>query len=246
MRNPTALIVCGMLAVPLLSTQAAHLGQTEASVLQEHGAPKSALNKGTQRILIYPEGRIKLDQGTVVEVTGKLTAADSAGSISQPSTMESPKRAPQSSGPSPMPAHLKPIVADLVDVRHMPMDNPDLEKQRFVLIYYAEGESLACERATQRLRYYYGYYKTGNNFEVLFVSADPSARKMTNHMAKQSMPWPAIRYDAIERSGLLKLRGTTLPAMALINAEGQLIASSEVDGVYKGVGSVLDALTSRL
>ncbi|MGB0416059.1 MAG: hypothetical protein ACPGKS_04365 [Coraliomargarita sp.] len=93
MRNPTALIVCGMLAVPLLSTQAAHLGQTEASVLQEHGAPKSALNKGTQRILIYPEGRIKLDQGTVVEVTGKLTAADSAGSISQPSTMVSAKRA---------------------------------------------------------------------------------------------------------------------------------------------------------
>lgn len=234
-----------LLVTTLLScSQAAQIGQSEASVLKEHGAPNSALNKGSTRILIYSEGRIKLQQGKVVEVSDALASSD-------PLTQEgeSPKAGTftkQPSEPDALPAHLKPIVNELVDARHMRMQNPGLEKQRYLLLYFAEGKSQACARVTPQLRHFRERYKSGNNFEVLFVSADSSASQMANHMAKQSMPWPALRYQAIDDSGLRKHQGKLLPAMTLLDATGQVITSSEIDGSYKGCGNVMDALQKQL
>lgn len=246
MRKTTALTACGMIAASVLCTHAAQLGQTEEAVLKEHGAPKSALNKGGTRILIYPEGRIKLDQGTVVEVSGTLAPADPTAAKPAAASLPATGMAPKSTSPAPIPAHLQPIINELVDKRHMRIDNPGLEKQRYILLYFADGSSKASARITSQLRYYYEKNKKGNNFEVLFVSADASAPKMTNHMAKQAMPWPALRFQAIESSGLLEHSGKVLPAMALLDAKGQVIASSEVDGQYKGCGAVLDALMQGL
>jgi len=246
MRNTPAQIAASLLLFGISVTNAAHLGQSEESVLQEHGEPKSTLSGGGTRILIYTEGRIKLDQGKVIEISGNLAPTDPTQQSTKPATLPKEQMPTKSAEPAPVPSHLQPVVNELVDSRHMQTSNPGLEKQRYLLLYYADGKSKASARITPQLIYYYNRFKSGNNFDVLFVSADTSPRRMTNHMSKASMPWPAIRYQSIEASGLLKYRGNILPAMALLDADGQLIASSEVDGKYKGCGAVLDALSKRL
>lgn len=246
MQKCPAIAAYCLIAGGLLSTHAAHIGQKETAVLEAHGAPNSILHKGNKRILIYPEGRIRLEAGKVVEISGKLAPADPTSE--EPAKVNLPARTlpAKSVAPDPIPAHLQPIADELVDKRHVRIENPGLEKARYLLIYFADGASKASANTTTQLRYYYETKKSGHNFEVLFVSADRNSNKMANHMAKQSMPWPAVRFQATEASGLLEYRGKTLPAMALLDAEGRVIASSEVDGQYKGCGFVLDALSKRL
>ena len=171
-----------LLHLPTTPAEAAQLGQTEAEVREEHGTPQSVLDKGNKRTLIYREGRIKLEQGVVVEITGILAPADPTSQTAAPANLPVNPLPEQAVEATPVPAYLQPVLNQLVNARHLPIDNPGLEHQRFVLLYFAEHRSTATAALTAQLRHSYSHYRRGNNFEVLFVSRAPSSRK-----------WPATR-----------------------------------------------------
>jgi thiol-disulfide isomerase/thioredoxin len=70
--------VFSVLIASVLSVAAVEVGDTYAEVIAEKGQPTARLEAGTTMVLNYPDGRIKLKGGKVVEVNSKLPEAMSA------------------------------------------------------------------------------------------------------------------------------------------------------------------------
>jgi thiol-disulfide isomerase/thioredoxin len=126
---------------------------------------------------------------------------------------------------------------------YTPSNSPD-----YYAIYFSAGWCGPCHRFTPKLVNFYRHMKPlHGNFEVIFVSNDRDDRGMLDYMRELSMPWPAIRFSEIK--GLPEIRkyeGPGIPCLVIIDAQGQVVADSYVNGQYVGASAPMDKLGKLL
>ena len=96
------------------------------------------------------------------------------------------------------------------------------------LLFFSAGWSPGCKKFTPALvKFYRAAKAAGANFEIVFVSLDDSEEEMRQYMGTQKMPWPALRFDALnELEFVRQAAGRGVPCLAALDARGLILAHS--------------------
>lgn len=121
-----------------------------------------------------------------------------------------------------------------------------LSEKEFILIYYSAHWCPPCRKFTPKLVKFYNENNADKKFEVVFVSSDRDKKSMLGYMTEAKMPWPAVKFDKIDRSEIKKFAGSGIPCLVLFNKEGEVISHSYVAGKYVGPSKVLRDLEAKL
>jgi thiol-disulfide isomerase/thioredoxin len=152
------------------------------------------------------------------------------------------------------PAEAQTIAADLqgklVQLENKftpPVKNFTLGQARYIAFYCGAAWCAPCHRFTPELVKFYNEMKPKYpNFEVVFVSEDRSAVEMQNYMAETSMPFPAVRWDAVRLSKAAKLCGAGIPCLVVIDQNDHIISNSFEGMNYVGPSKVIEDLRKLL
>ena len=104
------------------------------------------------------------------------------------------------------------------------------------LFYYSASWSPSCRKFTPELIEFYKKAKKQNsNFEIVFISGDDSEKEMLAYVKKAKMPWPAIKYEEIDKLDFLKKAGGRgVPCISVLDSRGLILAHS-----YRGKTSYI-------
>jgi thiol-disulfide isomerase/thioredoxin len=146
------------------------------------------------------------------------------------------------------------ILADLdgklVELRNkftQPVKNSSIGQARYVAFYCGAAWCGPCHRFTPELVKLYNEMKLKYpEFEVVFLSDDRPSLEMQNYMAEMSMPWPAVRWDAVKWSKAAKLCGAGIPCLVVIGQNEHVVADSYEGQKYIGPYKVMDDLRNLL
>ncbi len=118
----------------------------------------------------------------------------------------------------------------------------------YVLVYFSAGWCGPCRKFTPRLRDFYNQTKSSHDrYEIIFVSSDRNERDMQAYMKEAAMPWPALRFsDKSATTELTQHAGNGIPCLVLLDAQGQVLSHSYVNGNYVGPGVPLERLAELL
>ncbi|MCP4846507.1 MAG: redoxin domain-containing protein [Verrucomicrobiaceae bacterium] len=96
------------------------------------------------------------------------------------------------------------------------------------LLYFSAGWSPGCKKFTPALiKFYRDAKAAGANFEIVFVSRDDSEEEMLQYIGDQKMPWPALRFDALNGLDFVKqAAGRGIPCLAALDSRGLILAHS--------------------
>tara|TARA_B100000965_G_scaffold70232_1_gene55388 strand:+ start:86 stop:688 length:603 start_codon:yes stop_codon:yes gene_type:complete len=105
--------------------------------------------------------------------------------------------------------------------------NPEKAIDHF-LFYYSAKWSPSCQKFTTQLKKFYVKAKTeSKNFEIIFVSRDDSEKEMSEYMIKEKMPWPAIRFDQLNKLGFVNdAGGRGVPCISVLDSRGLILSHS--------------------
>jgi len=121
-----------------------------------------------------------------------------------------------------------------------------LIKKKYIAFYYSAHWCGPCRQFTPKLVEFYNKNKT-DDFEIIFVSSDRSAGDMLKYMEGSHMPWPAIKFNKIQKTKVGKYAGPGIPCLVLLDAKtGEVISESYENGKYKGPTRVMNALGKLL
>ena len=139
------------------------------------------------------------------------------------------------------------LKAKLVRCRDGSISRPDgteLEKKKFVALYYSAHWCGPCRKFTPQLvDYYHRVAPAHPEFEVIFVSADRSRFGWETYIRETKMPWLAIDYDQLrDLPEIQKLGGASIPSLLVLDSGGHVIASSYEGEKYLGPRHALEAL----
>ena len=98
----------------------------------------------------------------------------------------------------------------------------------YLLVYFGAHWCPNCKKVTPRLTEFYREQRSEHrNFEVIFVSADKDEQAMLEFMDGYKMPWLAVKFTEKKSIDCLtKLAGRSYPCLALLDADGNLLAHS--------------------
>ena len=100
------------------------------------------------------------------------------------------------------------IIAEQLAGKLVKLENEDLVRYKLdpekaidhFLFYYSASWSPSCRKFTPELIEFYKKAKKQNsNFEIVFISRDESEKEMLAYVKKAKMPWPAIKYEEIDK-----------------------------------------------
>ncbi len=130
----------------------------------------------------------------------------------------------------------------------LPIDAMPVTQTRYIAFYFGAGWCGPCHKFTPDLVSFYKEMKPKypNDFEVVFVSEDTDAGEMPNYMNEMSMPWPALRWDALKWSQARKLSGPGIPCLVVVDGQGKMVSHSYEGQNYLGPHKVLDDLRKLL
>ena len=123
-------------------------------------------------------------------------------------------------------------------------DGTELEKKKFIALYYSAHWCAPCRQFTPQLVEYYNRVATAHpEFELIFVSADRSRFAWETYISETKMPWLAVDYDQRgELTDVRKLGGDSIPSLVVLDSDSRIIANS-YDGIkYLGPQNALAAL----
>jgi len=105
--------------------------------------------------------------------------------------------------------------------------NPEKAIDHF-LFYYSAKWSPGCQKFITQLKKFYVKAKTeSKNFEIIFVSRDDSEKEMSEYMINEKMPWPAIRFDQLNKLGFVNdAGGRGVPCISVLDSRGLILAHS--------------------
>jgi len=105
--------------------------------------------------------------------------------------------------------------------------NPEKAIDHF-LLYFSAGWSPNCKKFTPALvKFYHDAKAAGANFEIVFVSLDDTEQEMQQYMADHKMPWPALRFEALDELDFVQqAAGQGVPCLAALDARGLILAHS--------------------
>ena len=85
------------------------------------------------------------------------------------------------------------------------VDAAGLSGVKYWAIYYSASWCPPCRAFTPKLVEFYNSFKPQHpNFELIFVNEDQSEDAMLAYMQGDAMPWPAVRFDDIDRDDAKK------------------------------------------
>jgi thiol-disulfide isomerase/thioredoxin len=128
------------------------------------------------------------------------------------------------------------------------VDGSELEKKKFVALYYSAHWCAPCRKFTPQLIDYYNRTVAAHpEFEIVFVSSDRSRFGWETYIGETKMPWLAVDYDQLaEMTGVRKLGGNSIPSLLILDSASHLIASSYDGDNYLGPQNALAALDKIL
>lgn len=129
----------------------------------------------------------------------------------------------------------------------LPYDAPNLPKAKYIALYFSAGWCPPCHQFTPLLVNFYNQMKPKHpEFEVVLMSLDRGQNAMEKYMIESAMPWPAMRYNALQSSPLFKYGGPGIPDLVVLNAKGEVLSDSFAGQQYVGPYGVLDDLRKLL
>ena len=120
----------------------------------------------------------------------------------------------------------------------------ELEKKKFIGLYYSAHWCGPCRKFTPELVDYYNRVASAHpEFEIIFVSADRSRFSWETYIHETKMPWLAIDYDQLaELAGVRQLGGSSIPSLLVVDEGSHIVASSYDGDKYVGPQNALAAL----
>ena len=101
----------------------------------------------------------------------------------------------------------------------------DLLKKKYIGLYFSASWCGPCRKFTPRLIEFRN--KFVDDFEVILIGADGSAKAQANYMKKYSMPWLAMKNQSPEAKQASKLSGVEfIPYLVVINSSGKIISKN--------------------
>lgn len=102
----------------------------------------------------------------------------------------------------------------------------ELRNTRYYALYYSAYWCGPCRKFTPRLIEFYKRFKAQHpDFEVIFVSNDYNPASMQTYMQKAGMPWPAVKFEQIDKQ-LRSMAGSGIPWLGIYNAAGEPVSSN--------------------
>jgi len=147
-------------------------------------------------------------------------------------------------GETPILDSLKPKLVRCHDGTISRVDGSELEKKKFVALYYSAHWCVPCRKFTPRLIDYYNRTVAAHpEFEIIFVSSDRSRFGWETYIGEAKMPWLAVDYDQLaDLVGVRQLGGNSIPSLLVLDSASHLIASSYDGDTYLGPQNALAAL----
>ena len=157
---------------------------------------------------------------------------------------------PQAEVPAPS-AVARLLKGDLVQLKDGSISryNDDaLESKKWIALYFSASWCGPCRKFTPQLVEYYNRVAPQHpELELILVSSDRSAFNMESFMRNMQIPWPAIDFPKLQgKDGIMQFAGKGIPCLVIVNAKGDVIANSYVDGKYVGPAKVLEQLDALL
>lgn len=143
---------------------------------------------------------------------------------------------------APIPAALKNI---MVKVEGGKFADYKIKKEpQFYAFYFSAHWCPPCRKFTPKLVDFYNQMKRDyDNFEIIFVSNDRSEEAMLEYMEWGSMPWPAVRFQAIfDATEINKYAGPGIPSLVVVDKDGNILANSFIGNTYVGPSRPMEAL----
>ena len=101
----------------------------------------------------------------------------------------------------------------------------DLLKKKYIGLYFSASWCGPCRKFTPRLIEFRN--KFVDDFEVILIGADGSAKAQANYMKKYSMPWLAMKNQSPEAKQASKVSGVEfIPYLVVINSSGKIISKN--------------------
>lgn len=225
----------------------------------------TAMTKATQIKNGQPAGMLLVGAGKKLTVTalaadgvtGKLGGATVRVALDRtdlrqrldpsytPPASAEPESAADSAAPAaPMTAMHRRLSGKLVQLSGnmlQPVADARLAGVKYYGLYYSASWCGPCRQFTPGfINTYRQIRQKYPDFEVVFISADRSARDMSDYMKADGMPWTALKYDLRERNPeLLRYAGAGIPCLVLVDAAGRVLADSYQGDNYVGPDRVL-------
>jgi nucleoredoxin len=129
-----------------------------------------------------------------------------------------------------------------------PIDAAPVTQAKYIAFYFGAGWCGPCHKFTPDLVAFYNEMKPQYpaDFEVVFMSEDKDAGEMQKYMNEMSMPWPAVRWDAVKWTQARKLAGPGIPSLVVVDNQGKVVSNSYDRKNYLGPHKVLDDLRKLL
>ncbi len=149
-----------------------------------------------------------------------------------------------------MPSISDDLKGKLVAVKNklvQPIDAAPVTRARYIAFYFGAGWCGPCHQFTPDLVAFYKEMKPKYpDFDVVFVSEDHNAAEMQKYMNETSMPWPALRWDAVKWAQASKLAGPAIPSLVVVDSQGKVVSNSFEGNNYVGPHKVLNDLRKLL
>lgn len=101
----------------------------------------------------------------------------------------------------------------------------DQLKNKYIGLYFSASWCGPCRKFTPRLVEFRNRFQ--DDFEVILIGADGSAKAQANYMKKYSMPWLAMKNQSPEAKQASKLSGVEfIPYLVVINSSGKIISKN--------------------
>ena len=98
-------------------------------------------------------------------------------------------------------------------------------KNKYIGLYFSASWCGPCRKFTPRLVEFRNRFQ--DDFEVILIGADGSAKAQANYMKKYSMPWLAMKNQSPEAKQASKLSGVEfIPYLVIINSSGKIISKN--------------------
>lgn len=124
------------------------------------------------------------------------------------------------------------------------VDGSELEKKKYVALYYSAHWCAPCRQFTPELVEYYNRVVAAHpDLEIIFISFDRSRFGWDTYLRETKMPWLAVDYDQLaELAGIKELGGKSIPSLLVLDRGSHVVASSYDGEKYLGPQNALAAL----
>jgi nucleoredoxin len=149
---------------------------------------------------------------------------------------------------APLAETLKGDLVSLSGKRTHKFEDAALANNKYFAVYYSASWCGPCRAFTPKLVEWYNKNKPAHpEFELIFVSSDQGADEMDAYMAMDKMPWPALKFTKkAANKSVTKYAGPGIPCLVFLDAEGNVLSDSYVNGSYVGPQKVLGDIEKTL